>query len=107
MLSRQCVEVISSLRSAPNFGNGGFQLCFLDPSFFALRTGLTQKLLELLELGRRNDLKNHSVSLANDYELVALVESEIISDLFRECQLAKRHAKYSAAVTSRRNWSAN
>jgi len=46
--------------------------------------GLAQKLLEFLELGWRNEFKHHSIALANDCELVALVESEIIADLLRD-----------------------
>jgi hypothetical protein len=78
-----------SLRAAPDFCNRGFQLCFLDPGFFALRTGLTQKLLEFLELGWRDQLKDYSVSLANN-ELVAFVESEIVADLFGDNELSSR-----------------
>jgi len=44
--------------------------------------------MEFLELWRRNELKDHSISLANDHELVALVESEIIADLFWDNDLS-------------------
>jgi len=56
------------------FAIADFDYAFLIATF-ALRTSLAQKLMEFLELGWRDELKDHSVSLANDYELVAFVES--------------------------------
>jgi hypothetical protein len=43
---------------------------------------LTQKPLEFLKLGWRDDLEDYGIALANDHELVAFAEPKIIADLF-------------------------
>jgi hypothetical protein len=49
---------------------------------------LAQKLLEILELGWRYDLENHSIALAKNHELIAFVESQFIANLSRNDDLS-------------------
>ena len=76
--------------TAPDSSNCGLQICFLYSGFFGFRTSLAQKLLEFRELRWRDDLEDHSIALANDHELVAFVEPEIIADLFGNDDLSFR-----------------